>query len=82
MKLAWQWRNFGLTFPIMDMEAGLLRKMTACLNVYDAVKTRVDYVLVGGKTDSEFRKNYPQYAPIWRDIKELRETNGKSQSSL
>jgi len=78
LKLAWQWKNFGLTFPVMDMEAGLLRKMTACLNTYDAVKARVDYVLVGGKTDAEFRKNYPHYAAIWRDIKELRETNGKS----
>jgi len=52
--------------------------MTACLNTYDAVKARVDYVLVGGKTDAEFRKNYPHYAAIWRDIKELRESNGKS----
>ena len=60
------------------MEAGLLRKMTACLNTYDAVKARCDYVLVGGKTDAEFRKNYPHYAAIWRDIKELRESNGKS----
>jgi len=60
----------------MDMEAGLLRKMTACLNVYEAVKARVDCVLVGGKTDSEFRKNYPDYAAIWRSIKELRD--GKS----
>ena len=60
------------------MEAGLLRKMTACLNTYDAVKARADYVLVGGKTDAEFRKNYPHYAAIWRDIKDLRESNGKS----
>jgi len=59
------------------MEAGLMKKMTACLNVYKAIHERNQYVLKMGKTDAEFRKNYPQLAAINKDIKEIREANGK-----
>jgi hypothetical protein len=55
------------------MEAGLLKKMTACLNAYRAVYERNYYVLTLKKTDTEFRKNYPQYGNTVREIKELRE---------
>lgn len=77
MKLAWQWENYGLTFPLAEMEAGLPNKMSACLNVYKAVREHNNFVITAGKTDAEFRKQYPQYAAIWREIKELRENNGK-----
>jgi len=77
LKLAWQWETFGLTFPASEMEAGLLKKMTACLNTYKAIHERNAYVYGQSKTDAEFRKNYPQYAAICRDVKELRERNGE-----
>jgi len=61
------------------MEAGLLNKMTACLSVYKAISMRNEFVYTRQKTSAEFKKNYPQYAVICKEIKELRERiNGES----
>lgn len=76
MKLAWQWETYGLTFPTSEMEAGLLKKMTVCLNTYKAIHERNMYVYGKQKTDSEFKKNYPQLAAICREVRELRD-NGE-----
>lgn len=78
LKLAWQWETYGLTFPVAEMEAGLLKKMSVCLNVYKALRERNDFVYSKNKTTADFRKNYPQYAAICKEIKELREhSNGE-----
>ena len=78
LKLAWQWETYGLTFPVAEMEAGLLKKMSACLNVYKAIHMQNLYIYGKGKTTSEFRKDNMEYAAICKEIKELREhSNGK-----
>jgi hypothetical protein len=78
LQLAWQNENFGLTFPVADMEAGLLNKMAVCLNVYNAVIARDRYVFCLKKTTEEFKKAYPHQAEICAEVKKLRElSNGE-----
>jgi hypothetical protein len=54
------------------MEAGLMTKMTICLNTYRAVTTHNNYVFMMKKTDSDFKKNYPEYVAIIKNIDEIR----------
>jgi hypothetical protein len=73
LKMAWQFETYGLTFPASEMEAGLMTKMSACLNVYRAVHEHNVFVYNMQKTDVEFRKKFPELALICTTIKNLRE---------
>jgi hypothetical protein len=76
--LAWQFETYGLTFPASEMEAGLMTKMSACLNAYRATHEHNVFVYNMQKTDSEFRKKFPELAMICATIKSIREkTDGK-----
>lgn len=72
--LAWQYNRYGFTRPIAELPAGLLKRMTSCVGVYNAITERNYYVLTQKKTDADFRKNFPELAATYREIKELRES--------
>ena len=55
------------------MEAGIMTKMSVCLNTYRAITAHNNYVYMMKKTDSDFRKNYPEYVTVINNIKTLRE---------
>lgn len=79
LRMAFQFEVYGLTKPASETEAGLMAKMTACLNVYKAIHERNVFVFSMLKPDTEFTKRYPEFQSIRRSVDKLRERiDGKS----